>query len=311
MRLSGKLRRICKESNAAVREVIQRGLGCYFGYFLAVLRCILRDSGLDIAIQAAYMYLHTHRLGRPLGPPQARYQSRTPQAARRLESASGTSPCPLVPQPWFLRRPRSGPGEIRDAPAGARRGGEEGCSRSFVWRLPPDPLPGRSSVRAARIGGLTTAAARSEEPPQAHARGHGVHRCPDERRAPPGGERSGPGDTGRTRPVGPPPQCRARPGAQKKTIAPIVLAELPASLLAVYERLRAEVLRGQSRPEGLGAVVFHGFAEGLKLLCRATASSTAAAPQASSPSCAPRDRELLHLLANMVLQTQSEVMHVY
>lgn len=90
-----------------------------------------------------------------------------------------------------------------------------------------------------------------------------------------------------------------------------MLAELPASLLAVYERLRAEVLRGQARPEGLGAVVFHGFAEGLKLLCRATGSSTTAAPPASSPSCAPRDRELLHLLANMVLQTQSEVMHVY
>ena len=82
-------------------------------------------------------------------------------------------------------------------------------------------------------------------------------------------------------------------------------------MVALYERLRAEVLRGEARPEGLGAVVFHGFAEGLKLLCRATGASAAAAPRLSSPSAAPRDRELLHLLANMVLQIQSEVCHVY
>ena len=82
-------------------------------------------------------------------------------------------------------------------------------------------------------------------------------------------------------------------------------------MATVYEQLRADVLRGQAWPDGLGAVVFHGFAEVLKLLCRATGSSTAAAPRASSPSSTPRDPELLHLLANMVLQTQSEVMHVY
>ncbi|OGA60805.1 MAG: hypothetical protein A3G81_23800 [Betaproteobacteria bacterium RIFCSPLOWO2_12_FULL_65_14] len=82
-------------------------------------------------------------------------------------------------------------------------------------------------------------------------------------------------------------------------------------MVAVYERVRADVLRGQGRPEGLGAFVFHGFAEGLKLLCRSTGASAAAAPRPSSPPSVARDRELLHLLANMVLQSQSEVMHVY
>ena len=82
-------------------------------------------------------------------------------------------------------------------------------------------------------------------------------------------------------------------------------------MAAVYEQLRADVLRGQERPDGLGALVYHGFAEGLRLLCRITGSRVAPAPRASSPSCVHRDRELLHLLANMVLQAQSEVMHVY
>jgi hypothetical protein len=82
-------------------------------------------------------------------------------------------------------------------------------------------------------------------------------------------------------------------------------------MATVYEQLRADVLRGQARPDGLGAVVFHGFAEGLKLLCRATDSSTFRAQRASSPPSTSCDPELLHLLANMVLQTQSEMMHVY
>lgn len=75
--------------------------------------------------------------------------------------------------------------------------------------------------------------------------------------------------------------------------------------------MRAEVLRGEARPEGLSAVAFHGFVEGLRLLCTATPSRTAVSP--TSPAMPPvsSHRELLHLIANMVLQAQSEVMHVY
>jgi hypothetical protein len=82
-------------------------------------------------------------------------------------------------------------------------------------------------------------------------------------------------------------------------------------MIAVYERLRADVLRGQARPEGLGAVIYHGLLEGSTLLCSASHRAAAVAPRASSSQHVAPDGELLRLLTNMVLQTQSEVMHVY
>jgi hypothetical protein len=85
---------------------------------------------------------------------------------------------------------------------------------------------------------------------------------------------------------------------------------LPASLIATYESLRADVLRGQARPEGLGAIIFHGLIEGLTLLCSSSTRDPTPA-RASTVQPIARDHELLRLLANMVLQTQSEVKHVY
>jgi hypothetical protein len=79
----------------------------------------------------------------------------------------------------------------------------------------------------------------------------------------------------------------------------------------MYELLRGEVLRGQARPEGLGAVIVHGLIDGLTLLCSSSTRAGSSALRASSVLPIGRDRDLLRLLANMVLQTQSEVQHVY
>jgi hypothetical protein len=83
-------------------------------------------------------------------------------------------------------------------------------------------------------------------------------------------------------------------------------------MVAVYERMRGEVLHGQARPEGFGALMYHGLIEGLRLLCSSSATTgVSVGRRALSPQPICRDGELLRLLANMVLQTQSEVMHVY
>jgi hypothetical protein len=87
---------------------------------------------------------------------------------------------------------------------------------------------------------------------------------------------------------------------------------LPSSALATYEGLRAEVLNGQIRPQGLAAVVYHGMLRGLAVILTEAAPNTPAPPlRAPGADGAHIDRELLRLIANMVLQSQSQVTHVY
>jgi hypothetical protein len=81
--------------------------------------------------------------------------------------------------------------------------------------------------------------------------------------------------------------------------------------VTVYETLRAEVLGGQGRPEGLGAVVYHGMLDGLAVLISAAAPHVTCHPPIISTPSIRDDRAFLRLMANMILQTQSEVKHVY
>jgi hypothetical protein len=56
----------------------------------------------------------------------------------------------------------------------------------------------------------------------------------------------------------------------------------------------------------------HGMLTGLTLMLAVASVPPAAAPQPDGPfSALPHDRELVRLLANMLLRTQSEVVHVY
>lgn len=87
---------------------------------------------------------------------------------------------------------------------------------------------------------------------------------------------------------------------------------VPSAALLTYEQLRAEVLTGQARPDGLAAMVYHGMIRGLAMiLTEPTPEARSSPPQAPPPEGVSLDRELLRLIANMVLQSQSEVMHVY
>ena len=88
---------------------------------------------------------------------------------------------------------------------------------------------------------------------------------------------------------------------------------LPAGAREVYENLRAEVLCDQARPEGVGAIVFHGMWVGLVVLAAASAApvlSVRSAPVVPPPEVA-HDRQLVRLLANMVLAAQSQVHYAY
>lgn len=75
--------------------------------------------------------------------------------------------------------------------------------------------------------------------------------------------------------------------------------------------LRGEVLRGVARPDGLGAVVYHGMLDGLALLMSITVTTTPHQPPMLPEPSVRGDRRLVSLLANMVLQTHLEVKHAY
>jgi hypothetical protein len=75
--------------------------------------------------------------------------------------------------------------------------------------------------------------------------------------------------------------------------------------------LRAEVLRGQARPDGLGAIVYHGMLGGLaRLIYPAMTSIHIPLPSSALPNMR-EDAAFVRLVANMVLQAQSEVQHAY
>ena len=87
---------------------------------------------------------------------------------------------------------------------------------------------------------------------------------------------------------------------------------IPQAALEIYERVRAEVLSGLARPDGLTAIVHHGMIHGLTLILIGNVAeispSTSPAPDTDG---APLCGELLRLLVNMVLESESQVTHVY
>jgi hypothetical protein len=87
---------------------------------------------------------------------------------------------------------------------------------------------------------------------------------------------------------------------------------LPTHAIQAYEELREQVVREQARPDGLGAIVFHGMWCGLGVLLR-TASTPAFSPASAlrPPSLVTHDPQLVRLIANMVLQTQSKDEYAY
>jgi hypothetical protein len=86
---------------------------------------------------------------------------------------------------------------------------------------------------------------------------------------------------------------------------------VPPTALATYETLRAEVLGGQARPAGLAAVIYHGMLRGLAVILTDVALPAVSAPRAPACDISSVDPDLLRLVANMVLQLQSQVNHAY
>lgn len=82
--------------------------------------------------------------------------------------------------------------------------------------------------------------------------------------------------------------------------------------VAAYEALRTTVIEGTPRPEGAAALRYHGMLHGLPLLIEtATARSTHSPGHESVAHSLQPNGEFVRLLANLVLRTHSELVHVY
>jgi len=308
MIVSGKLRRICKCINAgagtrlSVRWAIKR-LYC-------AAKCQLPVADwLYTQIIAAYSTLRLNDQQRlDIAP---RSQDRTPEAAWWIEPPPGARPRSLVPERSLLRCPRSGAGEVRDASTGPSGGGREDPGGVPLRDVAPDVLPGRSGLCAGGPCGATTEAARPEGAPQADTRGHGVHRGGDDGRCAARGAHFGARDPRQARPRRPPSEHRTRAGAEKKTVSPRASLTVSPAAVAIYEALRSDVLRGHARPDGVGAIVYHGLVHGLSLLSQPIPGSAPPVATVLSSPNVQTDPQFLHLLANMVLRTHREVSHVY
>ena len=87
---------------------------------------------------------------------------------------------------------------------------------------------------------------------------------------------------------------------------------LPPSAHKTYEALRTYAISGGGVRRSLTTVVYHGMLYGLMLITTEAMPIEQQRPAPiNSPSLSPLEPALVRLLANMVLQTQQEVMHVY
>ena len=74
------------------------------------------------------------------------------------------------------------------------------------------------------------------------------------------------------------------------------------------------MLQGQARPDGLGAIVFHGMWRGLGVLLRTSATPCLHRITGNprfGPAPVAHDPQLVRLLANMLLLTQSKDEYAY
>lgn len=82
--------------------------------------------------------------------------------------------------------------------------------------------------------------------------------------------------------------------------------------IAAYETLRRAVIDGIGiHLEGIAALRYHGMLKGLSMLAQVDERRDPTAYQSESAMAPQPASEFVHMLANLVLRTHSELTHVY
>lgn len=87
---------------------------------------------------------------------------------------------------------------------------------------------------------------------------------------------------------------------------------LPENAIDIYESFRKQLFEEQTYPQGVSMIIYHGILRGLHILTtQSNQSLLIKNPHENFQQSTQLNPGLIRLLANMVLCSQSEVMHVY
>jgi len=264
---------------------------------------------LDMCLKKAYIILHRYFDNDHYE--QKVTKSNTSQTSGPAQSSPRTRAGPLVRERHVLRSTRYRASEVRNASISADRWSIKGRRCHALRDFSTDILPSRGRLYPSRAGRSDTSTTGSQGCSQTRYATHALYRDSAGAR-PPQCQPIGRTHFGTIRDHRSPPQHRTGHCQEKKTLIPPGFIHLPSDALKTYETLRTCAMGGGGIRSCLTAVIYHGLLQGLMLIAarsmpiqqqRHCASGTLPSP--------PLDSALVQVLANMVLQSQPEVLHVY
>lgn len=281
----------------------------YISYVYSIKLNSIRFFFLDNPGKAAYIYLHTYCTGNHLG--QKYTQNVPPQEKGLTEPTPRARESTLVRGQHLLRFGRYCASKIRNASIGTNRWHFKSRRSNALWRVSPNLLSSRGRFCPRWASWAYASAAWPQGGAQAGCSSDELYRDTTAGKRKDRSRSTIRAYFGKTRHQRSPSQYRTRNCTEKKTLTPTHTASLPSDALKLYETLRSCAMGSGVARTGLTAVIYHGMLNGLELTgSESTPPLQRRIPTDSLPS-PTLDTTLVRLLANMVLQSQSEVTHVY
>lgn len=266
---------------------------------------------LTFCVRPNYYYTQEQH---PNGQTQpARPEGRRTETVRHAQSPFGNGDRSPVPTEPFLRSSRSSAGPLRDAATPHRRTDVDSRRSSRFWRFSPHVLSGPRVFPTIRFGRPIASSSRTEGWAQAERGSSGLR-----------GQFAGGRSQTHNRSVReshsgtfcnycPQAQSRASSGAaQKKTAGSNLKSSVPADAAAAYEALRPYLIDPTDQSgvtRGPAVLLRHGMLAWASASRRLPTSSLSPSPISRSPVPSEVSKELVHLMAGLLLPHGKDFMH--
>jgi len=279
-------------------------------FVCGILRGNDRQFKLDIRINKAYIILHSVK--QRVQCEKVKSQNKATQRTGYAQSPSRTGGSADFSKPFLLRSLRRDASQIRNVAFGFSQRTLQIRSCQIIWCFSPNVLRSRICFCKKRVSRLITPAARPQRSSQIDFSDCRFYRSISQLRSEASLKRSCSVDTRALQSFGPSAKYRTRDCTQKKTPLETHSILLPKDAINRYESLRHQVLDGISRPQGLSVFLYHGVLKGLSILTTSVSSPESPIEKPCvSQTPTPANPDFIHLLANMVLNSQKELIYAY